>query len=323
MLIRNFTMIVLMFLLSITAQAQAIDNTLSFKNISNNAYVRLNFDNDWFASSDCYYTGGMHAEWVAPWIKRFPLSRLLIHPKYSYMRFGLGLESDIYTPINIRNGEILRYDRPYAGVLLLKTFLIAIDSANKQRFSSTLSTGVIGPASGAMYIQTDVHRVLPNNTVPEGWPNQVHNDAVLNYEASYAKQLVAAEPIFLLDASGMARVGTLNDKAGIGPTAMLGYFNSPFKNIIVTKKKFRAYAYDHAEVDVIGYDATLEGGVFNRTSPYTISANDVRRLTFQNRYGMVFTFDRMYLEYFRTFLTSEFDTGRSHSWGGIELAVGF
>lgn len=320
---RKIIVLFLLCLLHHTIYGQAMDNTLSFKNINNDNYVRFNFEDDYFAGVDYYYTGGVDLEYAAPWIKNFLLSKILIHPKYSYIRYGLALESDLYTPTDIGKSCIQYGDRPYAACLFLKTFLIAIDTNKKQRCSTTLSTGVIGSLAGAMDVQTTIHRALPDNIIPEGWVNQVQNDAILNYQVDYEKQLLSSGRIFSLDADGMARLGTLSDKAGVGITTMAGYFDSPFSNEIMTKSNFRIYAYDHPEIDVIGYDATMEGGVFDHTSPYTISPNDISRFTFQNRFGLVVVTNRVSIEYFRTFITREFNNGLTHAWGGLQIAVGY
>ena len=105
------------------AIAQAIDNTLSYKNINSDKYFRLNYENDFFSSTDKYYTQGIHLELVAPWVKQFPLSKTLIHPNFSYIRYGIGLEHEGYTPSSISDPHILYGDRPFAGCFFLKTFL--------------------------------------------------------------------------------------------------------------------------------------------------------------------------------------------------------
>jgi hypothetical protein len=320
---KNIIATVLLGLVSSAMFGQAMDNTLSFQGINNDSYFRFNFEDDYFTGTDYYYTGGMSAELVMPWVKDFPLSKFLLHPKRSYIRYGLGLESDLYTPTDIGKSYILYGDRPYAACLFLKTFAIAIDTTKKQRYSTAISTGIIGPGAGAMDVQTTVHRALPHNTIPGGWGNQVQNDAVLNYQFDYEKQLQSLGHVFSLDADGIARAGTLSDKAGVGITAMGGYFDSPFSSEIITKSNFRFYIYEHPEIDVIGYDATMEGGIFDRTSPYIIAAGDISRFTFLNRYGFVCTTNKWYFEYAHTFLSNEFKTGLTHSWGSVQIAFGF
>ena len=313
----------LLCLLHLTVYGQAIDNTWSFKNIKRDKYFRFSYENDYFASADRYYTQGINIELVAPWVKNFPLTKLLIHPKNSYLRYGLGIEDDAYTPTSTDKNEILFGDRPYASFFILKTFLIAIDPKRMQRFSATWSIGIIGPATGAMDLHTAIHRIVPNNSIPKGWSNQIGNDAILNYQVNYEKQLLSSEHFFSLDADGMIRIGSLSDKASAGLTMILGYFESPFSDKKATKGNVCIYGYEHPELDVTGYDATLEGGVFNKRSPYTLGPGDISHFTFQNRFGIVFVTHRLHLEYFRTFLSKEFNTGLTHKWGGLQIALAF
>ena len=123
-----------------------------------------------------------------------------------------------------------------------------------------------------------------------------------------------------VDADAMARAGTLSDKLNIGTTIIFGYFDSPFRNTSATAKNLRIYAYEHAAVNAVGYDATLEGGVFDKTSPYTISAKNVTPFVFENRFGFVVQYRRIWLEYFQSMLSNEFSTGNYHVWGGVQVA---
>jgi len=322
MLIRQVVLSVFISLLPFTVGAQAIDNSLSFKNINSDEYFRINYENDFFSGTDILYTQGIHIELVAPWLKRFPISRILIHPRsFSYVRYGIGFEHDGYTPTSYSNPHILYGDRPYAACLFMKTFLTAIDSVNRQRCSSSVSSGVIGQAAGGAEMQTGIHRLL-HDVTPRGWEYQIHNDAIFNYQVNYEKKLVSIGRFVSIDADAMARIGTLSDKANIGATFMFGYFDSPFSTTLATKKNFRIYAYEHAEVNALAYDATLEGGVFDHTSPYVISPKEITPFVFQNRFGFVVIYHRFYLEYFQSLLSQEFTTESFHVWGGIQIAFG-
>ena len=74
---------------------------------------------------------------------------------------------------------------------------------------------------------------------------------------------------------------------------------------------------------MIGYDATLQGGLFDRSSVYTIPERDVNRITFVNRWGMVIIFRRLYLEYYQSGPTQEFSTSVFHKSGGLQIGFGF
>jgi hypothetical protein len=300
----------------IPVAAQEIDNTFSYKHIASDSYIRYSLDEDYLLGKDEQYTGGSNLEVVMPWVKKFPLTRLLIRPRFQHISYGIGLETNMYTP-NYQSNED---KRPYAGTFFLKTLFIAIDSTKRRRFASTLSTGVIGPVALGYELQRDVHRCL-GGQIPQGWANQVSNGVVLNYQANYEQQLLWYDHSLSLDASAVARAGTLSDKASLGLTLMTGYFESPFAIGNEHPGKLHVYLYDHPQVDFVAYDATLQGGAFNGHNPSVLPADQVSRVTFQNRGGIAVAYKRLTVEYFQSFLTRQYTTGSKHKWNGIQVAV--
>lgn len=309
-------------LISLQSKAQAIDNTASYKNINSHHYIRFNYENDFFSATDKYYTQGIHLEFVAPGFRKFPVIKVLPHPNYNLTSYGIALEHDGYTPSDISPATILYGDHPYAACFFLKTFRISVDTSKKQRFSSSLSTGLIGQGAGGKEMQESIHR-WTNSLTPHGWSNQINNDLILNYQVNYEKQLLNIPNIFSLDVGAMARIGTLSDKASIATTVILGYFHDPFLSSSIKKSDFRLYAYEHPEVDLVGYDAALQGGMFTKTSPYTIPSSDVSRVVFYNRFGFVAQYRGLHVEYFQAMNSNNFRTGNYHVWGGVQVAVAF
>lgn len=322
MLYGRYLLLLSLFLLSIVGRAQTIDNTLSFKNINSDKYLRLNFENDYFAASDFYYTQGVHLELVSPALSKCPLNNLLIDPLSGYHKYGMAIEHDIFTPTNIKSGDILYNDRPYAACLILKVFRLTVDTMNKQRFSAVLNGGILGPGALAGELQAEAHRYLPGNTVPQGWIHQVKNDAIVNYQADYEAELMSLRNMLTINWDVSARAGTLYDKASGGATLMIGRYTSPFaiKSNSSRVKIAEFYAYEHAQMNLIGYDATMQGGFFDKRSPYVINASQISRITFQNRLGFVVNYLGFHFEYFQAFLSTEFKTGNYHVWGGIQIA---
>ena len=126
-------------------------------------------------------------------------------------------------------------------------------------------------------------------------------------------------------ANGLAEIqaGTLNDRVSGGFIFMAGNFNNPFKNNLSKSKKVEYYFYGQAKTNFIGYSATMQGGIFNRSSPYSIAAKDISRINFQADAGIIVNFKKLYLSYTQSFLTKEFRTGLYHRWGGVSAGVGF
>ncbi|MFB0909014.1 MAG: hypothetical protein QMB03_12210 [Spirosomataceae bacterium] len=58
--------LLILSLSSVTLSAQKIDNLISYRNIDSDNYIRLNYENDYFAASDKKYTQGCNIELVTP-----------------------------------------------------------------------------------------------------------------------------------------------------------------------------------------------------------------------------------------------------------------
>ncbi len=304
--------------LTFSVRAQRISNTALYRDVSSLVYFRLYYENDYFSTTDKYYTQGINLEYVHPAIGNFFTSRLLIRSRSRESKFGISLEQEGYTPTSITSSEILIDDRPFAAGLFLKIFSIVNEPSNRERISSTLSIGAIGPMTGGKEIQEAIHRWI-RYTQPKGWQNQIRNDVILNYQIEYERGLLARENYFSASGEVGARVGTFNTKAYAGAVIMAGYFDDPFKNFSKRKRKNQVYLYAEPLLNIVGHDATLQGGLFNRTSPYTIESMDINRLVFQGNAGIVFRINTVYLEYFQSYLTKEFKIGNSHLWGGVRI----
>jgi lipid A 3-O-deacylase len=301
--------------------AQKIDNMASFRDIKDVNYFRFNYDNDYFGSTDENYTQGYNFELVSPSFKKNPINVLFYKPKNSEYKYGLALEHIGYTAYNIKSTEIQFGDRPFAAAIMLKSFSIATDTIQKSRFVSSFNIGLIGPVAFGKEMQVAIHEAT-GNTIPGGWQNQIKNDVVLNYEINYEKQLLRYRNLFSLQTNSTLRLGTLFTNASIGFNTTIGIINSPFTSL-KNKNKFQLYIYSQPAITVVGYDATLQGGLFKTNSPYTISSENVERLTAQINYGIVLQTRSLYFEYGLTHLTREFKNGPDVKYGGIKIGFKF
>jgi lipid A 3-O-deacylase len=314
---------VLGWLIPVLSAAQRIDNTASFRQMSQDSYIRLHYDNDYFTATDYYYTQGYNFEVVNPALRKNPLTKLLIKASRNQVQYGLAFEHFGFTPTTIQSDAILVGDRPFAGCILLKTFSISIDTLRRVRVSSVLSTGMVGPVAFASDMQAAIHRLI-NGVEPHGWQYQIRNDVILNYSLNVEKQLYAYRHALSVSANAQAQVGTFADRLQTGFVVMAGRFDSPFGNKPINRRlPLQLYVYAQPLVSVVGYDATLQGGLLNRSSPYVIPADQLTRTTFQANFGAVFRYKNLYLEYYQSLLTREFDTGMPHRWGGIKIGVSF
>lgn len=313
----------LLFLMALPSYmaAQKIDNTASFRDLKANRYFRFNYDNDFFASRDQDYTQGYNFELVSLGLRRNPINKLLLTPKKSENKYGISIEHIGFSPYNIKSASIQHGDRPFAASIMLKSFAIATDTVHKSRWVSALNVGLIGPGAFGKEMQVAIHKAT-GNTIPEGWQNQIRNDVVLNYEVGYEKQWVSYRNLFSIQTNTTLRFGTLFTNASIGVNGTLGIINAPFK-ALKTRKKLSIYGYAQPMVNVIGYDATLQGGLFNRKSPYTIADSHIERITTQLNYGVVLQTHTLYFEYSRVIISREFEMGTKSKWGGIKTGFSF
>ncbi|MEO5572439.1 MAG: lipid A deacylase LpxR family protein [Bacteroidia bacterium] len=324
MLSKKYFLLFILFLRVLLLTAQPIDNTSIYRTISDKNYFRFYYDNDFFTATDYYYSQGVNLEFVHARLNKFPLTKLLIHPAKNENNYGVAIEHLAYTPSSIRHTEIILGDRPFAACLSLKTFSISVDTINHWRLSSTLNTGIIGTSAGGEWMQKTIHRNL-NNIEPLGWSHQIHNDIVLNYDVAYEQLCLSYKNLFLLNSLCKISAGTLHDKASIGINLMFGHFNNPFKKINTSSsnKNFQLKFYNQPSINFIGYDATLQGGMFNNTSPYKLSSKEITRFTFEDETGITLQLKNIYLEYFQHYITKEFETGLYHRWGGIRMGIAF
>jgi lipid A 3-O-deacylase len=200
---------------------------------------------------------------------------------------------------------------------MAKAFSISTDSIRKLQISSTIGAGIIGPGAGGKQFQSAIHRWI-NDRQPMGWNNQISSDLILNYNAGLIKALLDI-PALSIAGKISADAGTLNTRASAGFLVMTGLFDSKWRPH--GKRNFQIYLYAEPIGSLIGYDATLQGGIFNRSDVYVISADDISRTVFQNNSGIIFVIRKLQLEYFQSFVTKEFSTGESHHWGGVRVGL--
>jgi len=314
-------LVIVLLALNYLGSAQKIDHLVSFRSIENDKYFRFNYDNDFFAATDENYTQGYNFEFVAPVFGKNPLNFLLIKSNKSETKFGLALEHIGFTPNRYELTEIQFGDRPFAAAIMLRSFNISDDLKRKERWHSSLSVGLIGPGAFGEEMQVGIHK-WTGNKEPLGWRHQIKNDLVLNYNVGFEKQILNLSNLFRLNLQTDLEIGTLFTNVSVGSSLVIGYFNELFSSQ-TKNKKFQIYAFGHPNVSLIGYDATLQGGLINRDSPYTITGSQIERFTFQFNYGLVIQSKTLYFEYSRSRITEEIKTGNIARWGGIKFGFKF
>jgi lipid A 3-O-deacylase len=299
--------------------------------LSHDRSVRINFDNDIFDNTDRYYTNGIRFDFVSPALKQSPLSWCMVpYWGHAVNYYGISIGQNMYTPYTTKVGGIHQGDRPYAAYLFLGSFKISNDASNKFRQTSEIDIGVIGPSSFGDFVQKSFHSSVPTNNEPLGWEYQIQNDLVLNYNLTFEKGLVSTRRIeFNLNALG--DLGTLYTNMGGGFLFRTGIMNSYFDSYGYSNSKLnKAKGYSKFQVflfitslgKLVGYDATLEGGMLNKSSIYTLSSKDISLLTYQGSIGLTIAYAGLRLDLEQFLLSPEFHGGELHKWGHIGITIG-
>lgn len=307
-------------LVSTISISQRIDNSSVVRSFEKESFVRLSYDNDYFTASDKNYTQGINIEVVDPLFKHNPIQFLLPKAKTRWNQYGFEIQHNGFTPKNIRNDEIQVGDRPFAAAIMINSFKLSTDSIKKDKWVSSFSLGMIGPIAFGEEMQVGIHKAI-GGVIPQGWKNQIKNHLLINYMVGYEKQLIKGGDNFSLDGYSRLRLGIYNTSGSFGFSSKFGVFKSCYQRQ-ESGRDFQTYLYINPIVNLIGYDATLQGGWFN-DSPYTINSGNINRFTFQHNFGLVIKTKRCYVEYFWTTLTKEFRTGEAAKWGGVKFGYNF
>jgi hypothetical protein len=88
-----------------------------------------------------------------------------------------------------------------------------------------------------------------------------------------------------------------------------------------TKQKFQIFLIMSGGVRIVGYNATIQGGMFNRSSIHTLNPSQLTRVVFLGTGGLSVSYKRVSLEYSRTVISKEFHNGLGHGWGSCSIRV--
>jgi len=297
--------------------------------VSHETLLFINFDNDILDYTDRFYTNGIKFELITPALRMNPLSSLMVpYWRSAQNSYGISLVQNMYTPSTTKIGGILHGDRPYAAYLYIGSFRITLDPPHHYRQTSEIDIGIIGPKSYGEWVQRSFHRSVPTNHEPLGWEYQIKNDLVLDYSLKVEKGIAYGDHFdLMLNAS--AEAGTLYSNAGGGFHFRTGLLNPYFCNTGVTGlgmlrkaglRQVQFFMFIKGAGKLVGHDATMEGGLFNRTSSYTLPFNTISRVVFQGSGGISLVAGGCRFDLEQFLLSPEFHNGWWHKWVHLSLA---
>lgn len=291
------------------AYAHRLEGAPGERRLNDTCGVMLSYANDVFARTDRYFTQGVQLTVFHPAFSRLdPLYVLSPVPTRRVSYYATGVHES-WTPSSIRSDSVLRGDRPYAAIAALRLECFSYNRfSDRARINSAVTLGVIGPPALGREIQTAIHRAT-GDFVPLGWQHQIRTDVLLNYRLDY-QYILCTGRMLALRGLGIADVGTLQCKLGAG---MRGTFAPTY----ATSSRFQLSLAAEVNGPAVGFDARLQGGVFNRSSPYILKSGEISRLVGYARLHAQFQYVRSGFGAEYTWSTREFKAGLAHAWGRL------
>lgn len=287
---------------------------------------RLEFENDIFSNTDRYYTNGVQLGYTAPGLINLPVNRLMLPlARNSIVHASLSLHHAMYTPFTTKNPPLLDGDRPYASTLFLRYSQTSECAEQGLVLTSAIEAGVIGDAALGRYFQKSVHATVPTNDEPLGWETQIQNDVVLSYYANISKLLMQRRKAEVF-ATASAKAGTLHTYAALGMDAIAGEFTSgltpvpnSYPELSQNPVKWQYGIRGGLEFRIIGYDASLQGGLTNKHNIYTLNPEEIERLVAALHLGIFARYRKIGINISQYYLSREIREGRQHLWGQVGL----
>jgi lipid A 3-O-deacylase len=237
-------------------------------------------DNDLYTSSknDMYYTNGL--EFFVRFLSKSNSDK--INKKITEFRVGQYL----YNPRYINKEAVTFNNRPFAGYLFAEaghSYFYNSESVLKADFQ----LGYMGQNAFGQEMQEGFHKIIGYKKV-YGWENQVHNALALQAHIMYSKKLLPDKDKDFVDFhfQSEADLGTIFTGVSTGFLGRIGFrkllpvYDSNMHDASVNinsqpnVKEFYFYAIPSVNYQL--YDATIQGSLFNDTSPVTFDLMPLR-----------------------------------------------
>ena len=253
--------------------------------------AELNFrsDNDLylFNKQDQYYTNGIFLN-----IRKVADSTRL-SPKEVNRLWGLTVGQKMYNAYTAQIRYIEEVDRPITAYLFVAADLDRY-FANESVLSFTIELGTIGQRALGRQFQEGIHKVLNLYDIA-GWEYQLKNAAGVDASVRYGG-LLYRNPARWLDLSAHAEaiLGLNHTGLSVAPTLRLGRVNPLYQSVYTssrlqvhgTKANRELFFYYTPQLRFVGYDATLQGGMFlHDKGPVTHSPS---RWVLYNQFGFAY-----------------------------------
>jgi hypothetical protein len=296
-------------------QSQILDVQSDLFELPSPNYIRFFYENDLFAGIDEDYSQGFVLEFGHEKLNAIfpPMFKRGLFQNSS--RTSLSFTHFVYTPGDLRADSILFNDRPYAA-----NFQIGIKKSKrfpekKMRLSKYSFAGVMGDIAFGNAMQTGIHTVTGND-LPQGWKYQMANEPIFGYQLRVEKEIFNLSNVLSGNLLSQLQLGNLKTNTSLGAEMRIG--TKIWK--LTSDQQMHFSLYSQSWVHLIGYDATLQGGLFNKSSVNVLSSSEVNRLVFEQHVGFQIFRNRLSFAFDFAYRTQEYSYGTNHFWGGLRIA---
>jgi lipid A 3-O-deacylase len=282
-------------------------------------------DNDLYTSSknDMYYTNGL--ELFYRFLSKNNNEK--INKKITEFRVG----QYIYNPRFINEAAVDINDRPFTGYIFAeagRSFFYQSESVLKTDFQ----LGFMGPNALGKETQESFHHIIGYKEV-FGWENQLHNAFAFQAHVMYSKKMFPTKHNYFIDLhfQSEANLGTIFDGVSTGFLTRIGFkkllpiYDSNLHDASVSfqpQYNIREfYFYAMPSVNYQFYDATIQGSMFNDTSPLTFELEPLR---FNAEFGLKYRHNNFNMSYSfiyrgRELRDPETNTNSGYFYGSIRF----
>ncbi len=279
----------------------------------NGQWLRFGFANDVVFQTDKYYTNGINLAYVTENSMGLLAPLHFLHNDASVSFNSVTLRQDIFTPQKMDAGIYNKLDRPFASYLLVGSKKTSLNYDTKFLFTSQFEVGVLGKYAGGELVQNGVHAALPTSSHVYGWENQVQSDLALNYSLEAEKGLINHE-LFGMSGDLHGTVGLPHTYAGTGVTLRAGEYHDYFSNLgLYRSNGWRMYAFANIDANVVVYNATLQGGLFNPI--VETNRMELNSFVIKAKSGINLSYKYFNFEIGMQQVSPEFKNGTLHRWG--------
>lgn len=297
------------------AKAQNFKNEFGFKT-ENDAYLAT--------LNDRYYTNGL-----------FIYYRRAISPEKAGENvekkiYEISAGQKMYTPYWGQVPKKEDQDRPFAGYLYAGA-AYSVFYKKESVLKTSIEIGTVGPNSLAQDAQKFLHKTVGFYT-PAGWEYQIRNEMAVNLSGNYSK-LIHRSSDNAVDFSGQGSANLGTTFSGLGASILFRagklnqLFNSAYHNAVIGDAKTKNlnssefFFYAKPQLNVVAYDATIQGSLFKNNSPLTFG---VKPVVFEQQFGVNYSSKRFTADFNIIFKTKEVKSvAKAQNYGGLSLYYRF